>query len=96
MLLIEKDVAFKENVDGLLIKHTQHIPDDFLTECRLERADSLHTPAGDFHRVARIPEAVWDQWIAQGIDVWNLSAKEVLKLLNAADNSAFITTNKRI
>lgn len=96
MQIIETQVAFKENADGLLIEHSQHIPDEFLTECRLERADSLHTPAGEFHRVARLPQAVLEEWIAQGVDVWNLTAKEVIRLLQRKDLDAFITTNKRI
>lgn len=96
MFIFEKQVAFKDNADGLLIKHEQVLPDEFFTELRDEKAESLHTPAGDFHHVASIPEVLADEWRAQGFDVFREPIAESLKRLRKHDLDAFIATNKRI
>ena len=84
-----------ETVPGggeLIVKRQQYIPDDFLSELRDERADSLHTPAGEFHRVARIPAALADKW---GMEfMMNAPVAEILKRLRQEQLDVFIASNK--
>jgi predicted transcriptional regulator len=94
MQLIDKLVGFGENADGLFIKQTQYIPDDYLSDLRKEREDSLSTPAGEFHRVASIPTAIVDKWIAEGFDINVAPIAEILKRLRSEQFDGFITSNK--
>lgn len=82
--------------DELAIKRSQEIPDEFLSSLREEKLDSTRAPAGDWHKVASIPVALYEQWKAQGFDVHKMPARETLKRLRAEQLDAFITTNKRI
>ncbi len=91
----EKLVSF-ENAPGgdLVIKNEQYIPDEFISTLRKERADSLHTPAGEFHRVASIPTAVVDKWYREGFDIQREPIQATLKRLRQEQLDAFITSNK--
>lgn len=91
----ESLVSFDNAPGGdLVIKAEQYIPDDFVTACRNERADSLSTPAGEFHRVASIPTSVVDEWRAQGFDINVEPVSEILKRLRNKQLDGFITSNK--
>lgn len=92
--VIEKLVAFDENVDGLFVKETQDIPDEFLSALKLERAESLHTPAGEFHRVAAIPTIIVDKWYREGFDIHREPVPAILARLRKEEADAFITSNK--
>jgi hypothetical protein len=93
--LIDKLVSFDTAPGGeLIIKHEQDIPDEFISDIRKERMDSLHTPAGEFHRVARIPTAVVDKWYAEGFDIHREPVTEILKRLRKEQLDGFIASNK--
>ena len=94
MQTIEKLVSLDVAPEGLVIKHEQYIPDDFISDLRKEREDSLHTPAGEFHRVASIPTAWVDKWKAEGFDIMVEPINEVLKRLRKEQLDGFITSNK--
>jgi len=88
-----KTVDFETAPGGeLIIKQQQYIPDEFMSDLRKEREDSLHTPAGEFHRVARIPEALADKW---GMEfMMNAPVAEILKRLRMEQLDGFIASNK--
>lgn len=92
------DVAhdFKDNVDGLLIKKHQHIPDDFLTRLKHEKIASSGVREKEYMKVASIPVAVVETWLAQGYDIHKMTAKQILNKLRSEDLDAFITTTKSI
>lgn len=93
--VIEKLVSFHNDVGGgLVVKHEQYIPDEFVSSLRREREDSLSTPAGEFHRVASIPTGVVDKWIKEGFDINVEPIKEILKRLRKEQIDGFITSNK--
>lgn len=93
--VIEKLVSFHNDPGGdLVIKNTQDIPDEFLTALRHERMDSLHTPAGEMHRVCSIPTVVVDEWKRQGFDINVEPVTEIIKRLKKHDLDAFLTSNK--
>lgn len=93
---IEKQVEFGENADGLFIKHTQEIPDEFLDELAMKRVGTLSTPEGEFMHVASIPEAVVDQWRAEGFDIYREPTRAVVARLKRYDLEKFLATNKRV
>lgn len=85
-----------ENVDGLIIHKKQEITDEYLDGLKDSRIFSTSKPAGDLHRVAAIPVAVVEKWLAEGFDVHKESAKAILRRLRNEDLDYFITTNKNI
>jgi hypothetical protein len=92
---IDKLVSFDTAPGGdLVIKHSQEIPDEFLTELRQERGDSLTTPAGTFHRVASVPIACVEWMEKQGIDLNRAPISEILRWMRKWELDAFITSNK--
>lgn len=96
MEIIEKQVAFKRDIDSILVKHTQEIPDWHLTELAEQRNASLTTPMGDFCRVASVPEETVDRWKREGFDIYRESARDIIARLKAEDLSKFLTTLKRV
>lgn len=88
----EKLVTFEDAPEGLVIKQTQVIPDEWLQANRLERANSISTPAGELHKVASIPEAYVDKW---GMEyVMKAPVADILKRLRKEQLDDFITSNK--
>ena len=97
MQFIEKQVAFKAHDDDhVLVKHSQEIPDWFLTDLADERSFSDTHRMEDMCRVAVIPEELADAWRRQGFDVFKESAQDIVARLKAEDFGKFLTTNKRI
>src|SRR5574337_472326 len=98
MKLIDPYVEFLDGDSNtqLVIKHTQEIPDAFLTQLKEARIESDRRPMGDFHRFASIPTAVVEKWKREGFDVMKESAKSIIRKLQSEDLGAFITTNKVI
>lgn len=100
--LHDKLVSFDEDHSdssagpSLIIKHEQHIPDEFISSLKRDKIDTLHTPAGDFYRVASVPTALVEQWKREGFDIYEATAQEIIARLRKQDMDAFITTNKRI
>jgi hypothetical protein len=95
-ILLDSVEDVYEDVGGLFIKRQQFIPNQFMEDIRKEREDSISTPAGDFHRVARIPTAVIDKWYREGFDYMRAPVREILRKLALEQQEQFITTKKRI
>ncbi len=96
MKLLDKLVDFADDTAGLVIKHTQEIPDEHLSSLRLERADSMSTPAGEMHRVCSIPTSVVeDLKRSYGFDLMQCNdIHEILRMLRKHELDSFITSNK--
>lgn len=92
--LIDQEVKFDENAEGLVIERYQAIPDQFLSNLKAERDANRNSVAGDMHRVASIPVAVVEKWMREGRDFNNASVKEILGWLKAENLDAFITSDK--
>lgn len=84
----------------LVIKHTQDIPDDYISKLKRDKIDSDHDSTGDLLRVATIPIEVLQKWDREGFHIEeHLSIPGLHKIINrlkAESLDAFITTNKRI
>lgn len=100
-ILLDQTVDFDEDHEGgkqnkLIIKRQQDIPDEFVSQLKRDKIDTLHTPTGDFYRVATIPVALVEQWQREGFDIHKEDARSILARLRKADMDAFITTRKSI
>lgn len=97
MQIHEKLVELQPNVsDGFLIKSTQEITDQFLSDISEHRAAS-HRPAGDeLHLAAVIPTIVVDRWLREGFDVFREPVAASLARLRKEDLGAFIATDKKL
>lgn len=78
------------------VKRTQEITDEFLNECNDNRIASQNGPMGEFHQFASIPTVIVDQWLREGFNVYEESAKAIMARLSALDLGAFITTTRHI
>lgn len=96
MTLYENLVGFGENADGLFIRHSQTITDDFLDELKSERHAKAALRAADYDRVASVPTSVVELWMRQGYDFYRMSAREIVNKLNADNLGAFISTPKSV
>lgn len=93
--LIETQVDFQENSEGLVIEKAQHIPQWWLDQLKNERFESKNKPTGDYVRAASIPQAVHELWLSQGYDCTKEPIKKTLAKLKAEGLDAFITSDKQ-
>lgn len=96
--LLDKLVSFDEDHanQSLVVKHEQEIPDDHISALKRDKIDTLHTPTGDFYRVATIPVSIVEQWLREGYDIHKEDIRSTLARLRKLDMDAFITTRKAI
>lgn len=97
--VIEKLVSFEDDIGGgLLIKHEQDIPQEFLDALHVSRVESLHLPTGELHKVASIPTAFIDEWMLEGFDIFDpsVTAEDIMKRLRLKNLQKFIATEKHI
>jgi hypothetical protein len=101
--LIGFDEDYTDSVEGtrLVIKRTQDIPDEHVATLKREKIDTLHSPTGDFYRVASIPTSIVQKWAREGFVLEDVlkqgpnGLRDILKRLNKESLDAFITTRKR-
>jgi hypothetical protein len=93
------NVDFTENAaeNKLIIKRTQHIPDDWLMANRKQREDSMGRREGEMMPVATIPIEVVD-WMKRVLnyDVFTEPVKRTVALLKEHHMDDFILTNKSL
>jgi hypothetical protein len=89
-------VSFDEDrtTGELIIKREQEIDDDWLSEIRKQKVDSVNQKAGDFYHVASIPVEVVDELMRRyGFDVMTAPVRETLKMLQRYALDDFILAN---
>jgi hypothetical protein len=97
----EKTVLHNVNTDfiaehgGLTMKNTQHIDQKWLDRLKDVRNNSGKQREKEFMRVASIPNAVVDQWLRDGFNIYEESGKEIVKRLRAQNLDYFMTTEKK-
>jgi hypothetical protein len=96
MKVFDNEASFGTNADGLYVCHQQAITSDFLDRLKSERCARQDIGKRELHRVASVPTHVIELWQRQGVDVWNLSPREVVQRLERENLHAFITTNGRV
>lgn len=95
-MFVQSRHAIREEAGQRLVVRSQEITKDFLDDLHNERMAKATMKRGDHDRVASVPTALIDSWLARGIDFWSMSAREVVQLLEKEDMRAFITATGRV
>ena len=69
-MLLDNEVQFEQNADGLYLVHQQAITSDFLERCKDLRSAQEDHRKREMNMVASVPTHVVEIWLRQGIDVW--------------------------
>lgn len=93
--LIETQIDFHENAEGLVIEKAQHIPQWWLDQLKAQRAESKNAPTGDYVKAASIPQAVHEEWLKQGYDCTKEPIRKTIARLKAEGLDYFITSDKQ-
>lgn len=80
----------------LAVVRSQEITKDFLDDIHSERMATRELRTAEHQRVASVPTSLVDSWLCQGIPFWDLSAREIVRLLERDNLTAFITTDKAV
>lgn len=95
-MLLDNEVTFKSNADGLYLLHEQAITSEFLDLCKDTRSAQADLRSRQMNQVASVPTHVIEIWLRQGIDVWNMTPREVVQRLERESLQAFITSPGRV
>lgn len=96
MRLLENDATWGQNADGLYVKRTQVIPQEFLDDLKSERAARSNQKHQELNLVASVPTHIVELWLRQGIDVWHMTAREVVQKLERDNLQVFVVTPGRV
>ena len=94
--LIGINTEYKDEVDGLVQKRTQELPQEFLDSLKERRNESTRQREREHMHVASIPVIVIEQWLREGFKYWEATGPEIVKRLREQNLDAFITTDKRV
>ena len=93
--LIDNNVEFDENTEGLVIKRYQEIPHKWLDELKDERfQNSQSRVKNEYHRAASIPVEIVEKWMREGYDVFKEPISKSIARLKHENLDAFITSDK--
>lgn len=98
-VLLDTLVSFDNDAstDDLIIKREQHLPDEWLSDLRKMKVDSVNQRSGEMLHVCSIPVEVCDELLRKyGFDVMSAPVAETLKMLKRHHLDVFILTNKSI
>lgn len=87
---------FHQDGDRVVREISQHIPQQFLSNLKRQREDSMSVKEGELMKVASIPVAVAEKWRREGFDIYRESGKAIIKRLHDEGLDGFLATNKRI
>jgi hypothetical protein len=91
--IIESKAEITEDLNA--IRREQVITDEFLADLADSRLRSSTERMGDFVKVASIPAAVYEKWLAEGYDVGKEPVSKTIAKLKAESLEAFLASNKR-
>jgi len=97
--MFDEEVSFGQDrsTNDLLIKHHQYIPDNFISDLKSNKMDSLNTKSGDMQLMLSIPVSVIEDIKRTcGYDCMTEPMARTIKMLKALHLDAFITSDKRI
>lgn len=95
--MYDTEVSFDEDrsTNDLIIKHHQYIPDDFVSDLKAAKVDSLRQRSGDMMLALSVPvEVIQDMQRLYNFDAMNAPIKEVRAMLQRMQLDAFIATNR--
>lgn len=97
--MFDEEVSFDQDrsTNDLIIQRHQYIPDDFVSDLKAGKMDSLNTRAGELMHTMSVPVSVIEDIKAQyGYDMMVEPQRRSVQMLKALGLDAFIVTNKRI
>ena len=97
--MFDAEVSFDQDrsTNDLIIRHSQHIPDDFVSDLKANKIDSRRSRSGDMMLALSVPvEVIHDMQRLYNFDAMNAPIKEVRAMLQRMQLDAFIATDKRI
>lgn len=93
--LIEGQVDFEQNSDGLVIVRSQEIPQWYIDQLKEERfQNSQSRVKNEMHRAASIPQEIVDKWLREGYDVFKEPVAKSVARLKAENLDYFIASDK--
>lgn len=95
-MLLDNEVQFEQNADGLYLVHQQAITSEFLEQCKDLRSAQADYRKREMNQVASVPCHVIEIWLRQGRDPWNASPREIVQWLEKDNLHAFITSPGRV
>jgi hypothetical protein len=87
-------VDFDENTEGLIIKKSQNISQEYIDSLKDARFESKNRRAGEYHRAASVPTVIVEKWLKEGYDIFQEPVAKTLAKLKAENLDYFITTDK--
>jgi hypothetical protein len=96
--LIDAEVDFGENAEGLYLKHSQEIDQSFLDSLHSERLASAHMRAREMHKAASVPTFVHELWLRQGFDMTarHVTTRDIVRRLRSEGLDDFVATSKAV
>ena len=94
--LIGINTEYRDEVDGIIRRHTQEIPQSFLDELADNRFEMRGKTERDLMRVASVPTVIIEQWMREGFNAYKAPVREVKRRLWEQNLEHFIATDKRI
>jgi hypothetical protein len=90
------DTQVLPHEQGLVIAREQELPQAFLDSLKSERLASANMREREYHHVASVPAAVFDNWHARGLDPFNMTPRQIVAQLRKENLDIFVTTAKRV
>ena len=96
--LLDTSNAFRIDGDQAIIKRTQEIDKNFLSNLSDDRFESSNSRMGEFHKVASIPTVIVEKWMAEGFNIYdkNVNIAEIVRRLQSEDMTGLMATTKRL
>ena len=94
MKLIDTNARIVDDVGDLFISRTQEIPQEYLDILK-EQQDQFKWNLDGFTKVASIPTALADKWLAEGFDIYKAPAKDIIRRLRMEEFDVFVTAGNR-
>ena len=97
--MFDHEVDFEEDRsnNSLIIKNHQYIPDDFISDLKAGKMDSLNKPSGEMQLMMSVPVSVIEDIKAKyGYDMMVEPMRRSISMLKLLHLDAFITSDKSI
>jgi len=76
---IETTADYDEMADRLIVKRTQDVEPILELNKKLQNENDGYTPSRNMRRVASIPNVVLEQWMKEGVDVFDKNCREAVR-----------------
>ena len=76
---IETTADYDEMADRLIDKRTQDVEPILELNKKLQTENDGYTPSRNMRRVASIPNIVLEQWMKEGIDIYDKNCREAVR-----------------